>query len=329
MIIQTEEIGGYFGLDLPESGEAFTASIKFQSGRAALRAALECSGITRVMVPAYICDSVILAVVDAGATVDTYRLDDRLHPLCLFDPIPEKCALLYVNYFGLCTENVSRLLQEFPRNQLIIDNSQALFALPTNALATIYSPRKFVGVPDGGLLMTPAMQIKLPEEEDGGSIGRMRHLLLRMAYTAREGYLDYIESEKSLGNTRPLRMSRLTERILYSIDMTRVKHRRRENFSVLAACLDKHNAFKWELGTESVPLCYPLIINDDAQQIKRNLIAKGIYIPTYWSDAKSRVTDGVEYHLINSCLPLPCDQRYSPSQMTHLADEIILGLNNE
>ncbi len=59
-------------MDLTKSGDAFPTSIKFQSGRAALRAALEYAGIKRVMVPSYICDSVILAVIDAGAVVDTY-----------------------------------------------------------------------------------------------------------------------------------------------------------------------------------------------------------------------------------------------------------------
>jgi hypothetical protein len=329
MIKQTKEIGGYFGLDLTKSGDAFSTSIKFQSGRAALRAALECAGIKRVMVPAYICDSVILAVIDAGAVVDTYRLDDLLYPQYSPDLIPERSALLYVNYFGLCAANISRLLQEIPVNQLIVDNSHALFALPTNALATIYSPRKFVGVPDGGLLMTSDLEIKVPEDEDRGSIARMRHLLLRMAYTAREGYSDYIESENSLVNTKPLTMSRLTKHILGSVDMTKVKHRRRENFSALTAYLDKYNAVKWKLDSESVPLCYPLVINDDAQKIKRSLVTKGIYIPTYWSDAKSRVTDGVEYRLINCCLAVPCDQRYSLDQMACLAYEIVLCLNNK
>jgi hypothetical protein len=102
------------------------------------------------------------------------------------------------------------LLEEIPHDQLIIDNSQALLTLATNVLATIYSPRKFVGVPDGGLLVTADLEIRVPECEDTGSVDRMRHLLLRTAYSARDGYSDYVESERSLSDTRPLRMSRLT-----------------------------------------------------------------------------------------------------------------------
>lgn len=325
IIRQAEEIGGYFGLELPFHGDAFPDAIKFQSGRAALRAALESAGIERVMLPAYICDSVIQAVVDAGAVVETYRLDDQLYPKSLPASLTEKSALLYVNYFGLCAANVTRLCQDFPSNQLIIDNSQALFAQSADVLATIYSPRKFVGVPDGGLLATD-LRINMPVDEDRGSLLRMRHLLLRLAYTAQEGYSDYLETEKSLENTQPLRMSQLTKRILASIDMPLVRRSRRENFLALANRLGKYNATAWELDAESVPLCYPLVIGDDVQQLKKCLAGKGIYIPTYWPDAQKRVPDGIEHRLINCCFAIPCDQRYSLDQMSFLADEIISGL---
>lgn len=272
---------------------------------------------------------VIQAVVDAGAVVETYWLDDSLYPKGLPDPFPEKCTLLYVNYFGLCEANVTRLLRDIPSNQLIIDNSQALHELPANALATIYSPRKFVGVPDGGLLVTSGLEIKVPENEDTDSLGRMRHLLLRMAYTGQDGYPNYLESENTLGNTKPLKMSRLTKRILSSIDMTMVKRQRRENFLALADRLDKYNFHKWELDSKSVPLCYPLIVDWNVQHLKRKLVRKGIYIPTYWPDANPRVSDGIEIRLINSCLAVPCDQRYSLDQMSYLSDEIVSGLDNK
>lgn len=329
MIPPDVEIGGFFGLDLPDCGDAFPDVIKFQSGRAALRAALECAGITRVMLPAYICDSVIQAIIDAGAVVETYRLDDSLYPKCLPDSLPEKCALLYVNYFGLCAANVTRLVQKTPNSQLIIDNSHALLALPTKVLATIYSPRKFVGVPDGGLLVTSGLEINVPEDEDKNSLARIRHLLLRMAYTAKDGYPDYIESEKSLENTRPLRMSGLTSRILASIDMTTLKCWRRENYLALATRLDKYNAIKWELDPESVPLCYPLILGSEVQHLRNTLAGKGIYIPIYWPDARPRVSDGIEHLMVNCCLAVPCDQRYSVDHMAYLADEIVAGLNNK
>lgn len=323
------EIGGYFGMDLPYYGEAFPDTIKFQSGRAALRAALVSADIKHVLLPAYICDSVIQAIVDAGAGVETYRLDNSLCPIDCPNSLPEKSALLYVNYFGLCEANVTHLLEKIPGNQLIIDNSQALFSQSANVLATIYSPRKFVGVPDGGLLVASGVKVNVPEYEDTGTLARVRPLLLRMAYTAKDGYPEYLKSEKAFNDTKPLKMSRLSKRILNSIDMVAVKSQRRENFLMLAARLDKINLNKWELDSESVPLCYPLVVGWDVERLKKSLVDKGIYIPTYWPEVKPRATDGVEHRLINFCLAIPCDQRYSLDQMSYLADEIISGLDSK
>jgi hypothetical protein len=320
------EIGGYFGLDLPDHGDPFPHAIKFQSGRAALRAVVERAGIVRAWLPAYICDAAIQAVNDAGAFVETYLLDDSLFPKGLPSKLPDRSAILYVNYFGLCDANITRLLQRFPHKQLIIDNAQALFSLPTRVLASVYSPRKFVGVPDGGLLMSRGLGICGPEREDSASLDRMRHLLRRMAETAEEGYADYLESEKSLDDTKPLAMSRITRRILAGIDMPMVRQRRRANFLALAKHLRKYNIHKWELDAKSVPLCYPLVVGFDVQQLKSDLIHKRIYIPTYWPNCRPRVADGIEHRLTEWCLPVPCDQRYSLDHMANLAGEIVASL---
>lgn len=325
------EIGGYFGLSLPNHGDPFPNTLKFQSGRAALRAVLECAGIRRVFLPLYICDAVVQAVVDSGAVVEPYILDDSLYPKYLPNPLPEECVVLYVNYFGLCSKNIGRLLQVIHKNQLIIDNSQALFAEPGNAIASIYSIRKFIGVPDGGLLAsTTDIDMYIPENEDTGSLERMNALLLRTAYSARAGYSSYVESEKTLNNTKPLKMSRLTSRLMASFDMNVVKRKRRENFLELSEQLDNINEHKWLIESDTVPLCYPLLVDMNISRLKEQLIDKGIFIPTYWPEIKSRVApNSLEYRLSHCCLFVPCDQRYSTSHMKALAREITAGLENK
>ena len=325
----SSEIGGYFGLDLPDFGNPFPDSfIKFQSGRAALRAVLECSDFERVRVPAYICDSVIQAVIDSGKKVELYDLNEHLYPKGLPAALSKDCALLYVNYFGLCQKNITLLLRDIPNHQLIIDNTQALLEPPTNALATFYSPRKFVGVPDGGLLITSGQEITIPTNEDTSSIDRMKHLLLRMAYTARDGYSCFIDANESLNNTSPLGMSRLTRRILASVNMSAVRTRRRENFIALASALDKYNLYRWELTPESVPLCYPLVLNRNMEDLRKQLADRQIYIPTYWRNARRKNGFGrMENILTDFSLAVPCDQRYFPEQLDHAVDLILSELH--
>jgi len=310
--------GGYFELALPDHGEPFPPTyLGFQSGRAALRALLESSPFGRVLVPAYTCDSVVRAVEDAGRKVALYPLDDGLSPR-LDVAVAADTALLYINYFGLCDHVVSRLASQLP-SQLIVDDTQALLASPTSALGTIYSPRKFAGLPDGGLLVANGLTVPVPAEEDDGSLQRMQPLLIRLAGSALEGYAAYVAANRTLEDTRPLRMSRLTRRLLRSMDPQDMRRRRRANFARLAAAFDAVNTRRWALGTDCVPLCYPLVLRRDVRDVRRRLAELDIFVPTYWEDARPRLHDDTpEKAMLDHCLALPCDQRYDAGQMDHL-----------
>jgi hypothetical protein len=313
------EIGGFFELSLPDFGDHFPSFfLKVQSARSALRAVLEASDFARVLVPAYVCNSVIRAISDSGRTLEFYHLDDQLRPR-FAGGVPADTALLCVNYFGLCEDIVARLQNTVAPSQLIVDNTQALFAPHSNALGSIYSPRKFVGLPDGGLLATRTLRIVPPTEEDHGSMRRMEHLLVRMASTAREGYRSFVASDHSLEDTRPLQMSRLTTRLLRSVDMHAVENQRRANFTRLAEAFDPINTRRWNLGPACVPLCYPLVLEKDMTDVRKRLADRNIYVPTYWEDARERIeSGGVEKVMLDNSLALPCDQRYRDEDMDWL-----------
>lgn len=319
------EIGGYFGLDLPRYEELYPEAWKLQSGRAAIRAVLECVNIRRVFLPAYICDSVVKAITDSGAKIEFYALDESLYPKDLPATIPEQTVVLYVNYFGLCAKNIAKLLKVIPSRHLIIDNSQALFAPHQEVLATIYSPRKFVGVPDGGLLtVSPPLNFKTPVLEDNASIERMRPLLIRMAYSAREGYSDFQKIPLSLQDTTPLLMSKLTQRLMRSISWQQVAQCRRENFLMMARKLDSINDMHWTLGEHDVPMCYPLVLGRELGKIKAELAARNVFIPVYWQDALPRIAqNSIEARYIHQTLFLPIDQRMKSEQVIKLSEVIL------
>lgn len=84
-------------------------------------------------------------------------------------------------------------------------------------MADTYSSRKHVGLPDGGLAMgrNPPPE---PAQEDQNSIRKLDHLFKRYAYSARDGYSDFNRARLSLSDMTPLRMSRLTQRMLSRIE---------------------------------------------------------------------------------------------------------------
>jgi len=313
-------IGGYFELELPlRRSLPYANLLRFQSARAAFLALLRSGKPRRVWMPKYICNAMLAPLQKADVECAWYNITDELE----VEPrlrISDGDWLLYVNYYGVCGSKVEALLDRFPPDQVVLDYSQSFFRPPhKKALATIYSPRKFFGVPDGGLLYSK-IAISSPLKVDNGSLNRADYLLKRLAGQVEEGYLLYQQAEESLSDIEPKRMSLLTERILMSIDLEAARQNRLENFRFLYKHLGDSCGLLSGMDELDVPLCYPFLSQDD--NLRNHLIHQGIFVPTYWVDALHRLPPKQADTLIRKLLPLPIDQRYCVTDMERIMENI-------
>ena len=314
-------IGGYFGLELPTAKpDAYDHLAAFQSGRAAFRALLAAGKPDRVWMPRYICDAMFEPLAATGIAYRYYDLTPNLE--VDYDTVDLAAGdwLLYVNYFGVCGSAVARVMERIPRRQLVLDYCQAYFAPPPSVLATIYSPRKFFGLPDGGLLAS-GLELPVPQAIDGGSVARCSHLLRRLDAGAEAGYGEFRVAERSLEDGAPEMMSALTRRLLASVDREAVAERRRENFQFLHRRLAQRNGLSMDVDAVAVPLCYPFLASDAG--VRERLLARRIFVPTYWPDALARVGGRWEETMVARCLPLPIDQRYDTSDMKRIVATVV------
>lgn len=311
-----QAIGGYFELELP-GGNSFyhDDALLYQSARGAFRALLKVEQPKRVLVPAFVCDSMLSPLIDEGIEYLWYDLDESLD-------VPDSInlnnndLLLYVNYYGVCQAQVEHLIERYPPKQIVLDFSQAFFDPPRHqVLATIYSPRKFFGVPDGGMLITKA-EVDSPMDADTGSINRMTHLLKRLYEQPEISYPDYLQAEKSLEDSTPKTMSGLTKRLLESVDYKHAQEKRKENFSYFHSRLGLINEFLVDESRLEAPLCYPLITN--IKGLRHYLIQNRIFVPTYWQDASERVSRSWNEKMIEGLLPIPLDQRYGKQDLKRI-----------
>lgn len=315
-------IGGYFELELPsEKGEYYPEAYSFQSARAAFLALLQVGKPTRVWMPRYLCDSLFEPLRQINIPFELYSINENLE---VADPIKldEDEWLLYVNYFGVCDHQVTQILEHFPSGQVVIDHSQAFFSPPPDCLATIYSPRKFFGVPDGGYLIT-RMLVPEPVQEDTDSLSRCTHLLKRLAVGPEHGYADYRAAEASFSGLPPLRMSKLTHRLLSSIDYESVKVCRNHNFERLHVDLGKKNQLPLFLSLDKkiTPLCYPFL--SSIEGIRDIMIANKIFVPTYWPDVLKKASiKSIEAELLKNLIPIPIDQRYAPDTLINSLNRV-------
>lgn len=316
-----QPIGGYFELELPRLEMPFPGALRFQSARAAFLALLRAGRPDRVFLPKHICNAMLAPLEKAGIECvwydisESFMVDDNVK-------LNSEDWLLYVNYFGVCEKQVSEVLERFSSDRVVLDYSQSFFSKPNSkALATIYSPRKFFGVPDGGILLS-LIQVDVPEVQDFGSIGRASHLIKRLGDSPESGYADYQQAEASLENCDPARMSKLTERILSSIDISAAAKRRRDNYAFLHKRLGHLNRLKLDLPEHAAPLCYPFL--SDTPDLRSELIRNRIFVPTYWSEVIGRASTQWSERMVKRLLPLPVDQRYDQADMERVAS-IILG----
>lgn len=313
-------IGGYFELELPLPREVcrHLEAPAFQSARAALYALLQTASPRpeRLWLPSYICDAMLMPAWQAGIKVSFYGVD-RNFEIEEGLMLQQGEWLLYVNYFGICADQVKDTLSRFPKNQVIVDGSQAWFAQPADCLANIYSPRKFFGVPDGGIIYSNIVR----DEDyllDGGSLERASHLLKRLAQGPEFGYAAYQAAEASLAVLDPRRMSLMTRRLLESVDIQNAYDIRNENFARIHRQLQSCNPLNIPQKVDG-PLCYPFFSDDET--LRERLLDGRIFVPNYWKDVLKRVSpDSIEAAMVKKIIPLPIDQRYGAQDMDKILE---------
>lgn len=318
----SEPIGGYFELELLDRGGFLhDDGVLLNSGRNALEYVLRSlQDVQHLWIPFFTCDVILEPIVKLSIPYSFYHIKESLE---ISEPIVLKSGeyLLYTNYFGIKDQYVQQLADQYGA-QLIVDNAQAFFADPVSGISTIYSPRKFVGVPDGGIAYCKkGIDPKLFERDC--SYDCCSHLLKRIDLGPSGGYQDFKDNGRSLANQPIRRMSRLTERLLRSIDFDSVKQKRKKNFLYLNERLGKNNLFSWmDYSTFACPMVYPFLSENPT--LRRELIDNNIFIATYWPNVLNWVDEEeTEHELTVKLLSLPCDQRYGMEGMNRIINEVL------
>ena len=307
------EIGGYIELDTYKMPMLHDHAVALNSGRNCLAYLIKSKQIRKIKIPYFICESVANLCTRENVQVSYYHIGSDFRPtdICL----EEDEWLYFINYYGqIKNDEIQKYIDKYTK--VIVDNANAYFQMPLNGTDTIYTCRKWFGVPDGAFLYTDKqLPEELPQDE---SYGRMHFLLGRYERTASEFYSEYTANNQLFKDEPMKRMSKLTANLLHAIDYQDVYNKRYENFSYLHQHLKSINQLDLNPGT----FMYPLLI-DDGAAIRKKLQAEKVYIPTLWPYV-FMITDRAdkEYFMAENILPLPIDQRYSTKDMDYIIQKI-------
>ena len=310
-----KEIGGYFGLEELISNEYYPDLAAVNNARCALLYILKAKHYKKVYLPYFLCDSVRLVLERERISFEEYRIDRTFFPLLDINTKPDEVVYI-VNYYGLiCEEQLISLKNRY--GNIVVDNAQAFFTRPIKGIDTLYSCRKFFGVPDGGYAYTDAkFQESIPVDV---SKDRMKHILGRFEGNSASDYYDnFNNNDESFKEIELRHMSKLTHNILGAIDYQAAKRQREENFLFLSEALGERNLL--EVNCPPGPYAYPFYIQN-GMTIKKQLAERKIYVATLWPNVIGSGLD-IETEYTENILPLPCDQRYSEADMQRVVNAI-------
>ncbi len=318
-----KEIGGYFGLEENRGAEYHGGALALNLGRTAFLYFLKSVNVTCVYAPELLCDSMTSICEREGIALRFYRQDAYLMPK-LSAKMADGEWLLLVNYLGQLSDEKIKASRTMFGN-IIVDHTHSFFQRPVEGVPTLYSCRKFFGLPDGAYLYTP-LQLDEPDEVDI-SFGRMSHVMGRFEETGSAHYAELHRVADGYYQATPKAMSKLTRNLLRGIDYEAACARRNENYAVLDSLLKDVNAIRSEgiagvlspFQTSDGPLAYPLYCTEGVV-LRKRLAEHKVYVPTYWNNViRSCDARSVEYQCAANILPLPCDQRYSSDDMHRVA----------
>jgi dTDP-4-amino-4,6-dideoxygalactose transaminase len=327
----------------------------FSSGRAALFCALDALGIGRgdeVLLPSYLCESVVTPVLARGATPRFYRTGRALHPdLAALDAAigPHTRAIVVIHYLGFPApiEAIGAICSS-RGVALIEDCAHALFSrlgdrlLGSFGAASVWSPWKTLPLPDGGLLAlngaSPSPCRPLARPPPLTSMARLAYRALggletrlgwtpRLLLLRRAGVRHTLHRRTSGAAVVVRRGAPISWRLLQTARPERVVARRREHFLRL---LDAVRRAGWaspifeDLPAGVCPLGLP-IVAERRDRWRDLLLSRGVNVRTYWEQLPGEVDTGRFPHaawLRDRILVLPVHQGLSTSQVEWLAEEL-------
>ena len=303
----------------------------------------------KILLPDYLCLSIISAVKWAGIPYDFYRVGADLavdtEDLC--SKLTEDVGMIYViHYFSVPQPpEVVRRIKEIAASRDILimeDVTQALFSRDAERMGfggyIVASTRKWFPMTDGGLLAIGdglcGRDMPLETAYDESVYKELLISVLRLQYELhpdmdKKAYLDFEKAANAsrYQNLEPREMTEASRHILLASDVKSLMRRRIENFCYLYEQLEDIEGVEilsrpLDGGGDYVPFGLALLAeNRDAlysHLVENNIIPEIQWIlPTEYYEPGSDAM-----YLSRHNLMLQCDQRYDLVQMKYVADVI-------
>lgn len=316
-------------------------SIYYDSGRSSLIEIIGYLQPKKVLLPSYICESVLDCFKKYNCEVEYYFYKNNLNIDWddLFGKITKSIDLVFIYFFNGfidCDFNLKKLkkLQEKIQFKILEDTTHSIFT-NKNIIGDycICSLRKWFPIPDGGVLYfkEPNKNLKINKKENKWykkkyEAMKEKSLYLKGEIKTKEKFLKtFYDSEEELDSQQSIfGISKLSYSILLNCDINKIKNKRKLNANYLYNKLKNLNlniVSYNDLENDIIPMFFTILIKN-RDNLRKFLINSNIYCPVHWpmvSDLEFR--KNVEIYSSKE-LSIPIDQRYDLNDMQYIIEKI-------
>lgn len=319
-----------------------------RSGRDALKVIAREYPNTTVFLPSLCCDSMVTPFEQYGCEIVFYPLTAEL---CVdFRVLTNELQrtntqklLLYYDYFGIKMFQSRQLVEVKTRfNDLILieDITHTLLNAKDSdfyADYTIASLRKWVNVPDGGLLWTKHKLRDTSFAEDAQfAQQRLEAQCMRTQYAVtgddviKSKYRHIFSNIPMLleNDFSPVKMTEYSRRLACDANWEDIKRIRQDNADVLSKIFSENENIQLiNSGINRSGLYVPILV-ENRDEIQRKLSANGIFNTVIWPLREEQILAcPTAKYITEHMLAVPCDQRYTKEDMIYIGNEITRGIH--
>jgi len=263
-------------------------------------------------------------------------------------------GVFLIDYFGLSDLQpyIELIKSRRPDVLIIIDAVQAFLSLVlsvnrySGADVIISSPRKFLPIPDGGLVISKNEHSFFIKKNNKNhnlnkqisyyiTAGVLRNTKIKNLFDEETSnvleslYLDLFENHRKLFDNKVEPISPLSLEIIKRSDLRAIAKKRLKSFKWVSDSLKHGNCSKIisPIYTEKLGpgLVFPVRVNLHQRDSLRNYLkSKGYFCPVHWpiQEKQLPLLGESSKRLSKEILGLPIDQRYDLTDLSKLLDEI-------
>jgi dTDP-4-amino-4,6-dideoxygalactose transaminase len=335
-------IGGMFGLaeELPcyDSPPPFLkkGDLCLVNARSGIFLLCKLLAPTTVWMPSYLCGAMLQPV---EMTQTPYKFYEVGYDLTVsrrewLKDVQRGDLVVVIDYFGFpADQSIMHDVKE-KHAWILEDACQALLTSEVGRLSdfVVFSPRKFLGVPEGGILAlnqaTDLDGVSLEAPPADWWLKTLNANIMRREFDLyggdRRWFTLFQETEREfpVGYYAMSELSRTL--LLHAFDYATIAQRRIQNYQVLNDQLGDVAVFP-QLPAKVVPSGFPIRLKNRGV-VRERLFEHAIYPPVHWPIQGVVPDDFSDSHrLATEIMTLPCDQRYGSGDMNRMS-QIVLEL---